>query len=120
MSAGGPSAGGALGSSPAVSNNVFDDSARRSKYVLDAVHSTASSLGFPLMARLPQSSRIVRGGDCGWVQARGVGLVTGRLRSSAPATVGEELLQHLVVHLEEFDGGVGERVGKLKRGYFWL
>ena len=38
----------------------------------------------------------------------------------APATVGEELLQHLIVHLEEFDWVVGERVGKLKRGYSWL
>ena len=35
--------------------------------------------------------------------------------NQAPATVGEELLQHLIVHLEEFDRGVGERVGKLKR-----
>ena len=57
---------------------------------------------------------------CGWVLARGGGLVTGQLQSSAPATVGEELLQHLIVHLEEFDRGVGERVGKLKRRRFWL
>ena len=67
MSAGGPSAGGALGSCPGKSNNVFDDSARRSKYVLDAVHSTASSFGFPLMARLPHSRRAFRG----WVIAGG-------------------------------------------------
>ena len=35
--------------------------------------------------------------------------------NQAPATVGEELRQHLIVHLEEFDRGVGERAGKLKR-----
>ena len=75
------------------------------------MHSTASSFGFPLMARLPHNSKVVVRGV---VLARGGGLVAGGY-NQAPATVGEELLQHLIVHLEEFDRGVGERVCKLKR-----
>ena len=63
------------------------------------------------MARLPQNSRVdVRG----VVWRRVVAWWQGGY-NQAPATVGEELLQHLIVHLEEFDRGVGERVGKLKR-----
>ena len=34
----------------------------------------------------------------------------------APAAIGEQLVQDLVVHLEEPDGGVGEGLRKLKRG----
>lgn len=89
---------------------MFDVSASRSVYVFSAVHNTASSAASPLietLRRTPALSGLM-------AQRRAKEGAAGRARE--PARVGEELLQHFLVELEELERGVGVAGREVERG----